>query len=324
MQPDVITTPARGAKSRTKCLLDFCYMIRRKYGSLDLLSTEDLATKYRRFFKLPLILCEADIIKHCHQIGVNKFIRLPLPSAITAYNQDYEGDIRLYVNSSQWPGMHGLATFHEAYEILERRFAAIYKEFKPLKGAALESKANKFGSCIMLPTEDSINVPRLIASIPELIPFLGESALEIIYRRVILLMGGHFPHLFLKFKKCFKPDANGELIVTNARINCPRNFMPLKPRKILLSLLPKPGNYCRSGFILSKTLEFQGPVILRRDKGFDIFGIHDLSLICVPVIIDGEIEELFIFGIKSSDSPNLLMAFRNLRPKVLECEFQVL
>lgn len=301
----------------------FCHLLHRTYRSLQNVRTEGLARLYRVHFNLPLILTELTLERHCRDLGLGGLNKQPLPTRMSAYNQEHNGTTTVLINAQQWSGIHALALFHETFEILNRRFAALYEPYTPLHGVILERRANRFASCVLLPSEESIDLFNLLSSTPSLLLFMGESALGAVHSRMRSVLQDKYPFIFVRYERARSQTCEPDLRATYIRIDRTKEFLPSRARRILLSHAPRIGNGYETGWIANLAFEYQGPVLLARNMGFDFFGRHDLSMICVPLLVEGEITDLLIFGVKADAYPHLIETFGRLDPKIVREEFQV-
>lgn len=315
-----IDATERGVKPRN--ITAFCRIVRGRDRLLSSFSTENLAEAYRRFFNLPNVFNDQSIKRHCRQIKT-EFRRLKLPDAMSAYNQEFKGRTALYVNDNQWPGIWAIAVFHEVYEIIERRFAAIYKDHKPLTGAALESRANKFASCIVVPSDTDIDLPRIIALMPCLILHLGKGVFESLYTRIKSVIGDEYPFVFVRYKADSPHLYDSTISAVRVEVYRPKALLPARARRILRSFLPRVGDGFNRSEISNLAYAYQGPVVVVRDNGFDILKHQVLSFVCLPVFKGGELSELIEFGFKLELYPLVRSAFASLKPKVIEDGYQV-
>lgn len=300
----------------------FCRIVYKRFGSLRDVSTEKLAKLYHRYFRLPLLIDEEALRKHCEQIGIHKLFKNGLPAELSAYHVHYRGQTIIAVNSNQWHGVHILSAFHELYEVMDRRYSRLYGAYNALRGIALERRANKFAVCILIAKADDVDWPKLFLSVPHLELQLGENIFSTILRRIKDVTAGRYPFLLIHYARRRQHTGAGSLVARTVWFDHSREFLPKRPRRILRAILPRGLEPHTERRLPRCCYDYQGPILVRRDTGFDLFRFHDLSLFCIPVFSAGELSHMFLFGVKATDNRGVAALLHAYQPKVIEELFQ--
>lgn len=290
----------------------------------DELEAEELAKQFVAYFRLPKFPTLKNLLKLAKSMNIEQIEGLPLPRSIRGFHEEWEGTYSIKYKKDDWIGAIEHTILHEIREIMENMFEELLSGHERLSRRALESEANLFAACVLMPGEQFLSDVYELGFDPIRLQKKYRRAYSSILIRMMKVVSGRLPFIGVLYEKNGS-ETNGALLNVTYFVKTPNIKTNRKHGRLLWCYIPREGSNVVNSSIAYSVIKYGQSIYREKATGFDFFGYDDFSFIARPVYRKGgHITKIAVIGVPYEHRTVLKVQLDKIDPLFLPECFQMI